>query len=96
MLAGGWGADWFEGRNGADTFRFSATALGAEQTKDFNASTGDFIALEDFGAFSNSALDTNNDGRAGEGDAGAPVGGGMEIELAGVASHGADDFFFVA
>ena len=35
--AGGWGADWFEGRNGADTFRFSATAFGADRLADFDA-----------------------------------------------------------
>ena len=100
------GADWLEGGNGADTFCLSATAPGVDRIADFDPDEGDVIALARFEAgFDFAALDTNDDGLVGEGDAGVTVepdvltlglGGGVEIELAGVAALGPDAFLFIA
>ena len=59
--AGGRDADWFEGRKGADTFRFSGTAFGADRIA--HLETGDdFRGLADFAAGCGcAALDRNND-----------------------------------
>ena len=96
VLADRWGADWFEGRNGADTFRFSAAALGADRFADFDA--GDFIARGDFRAgFGRDAFDTSDyGGRFWQGDHSVTDGGGVENELPRFAPLGGDGHFFVA
>jgi hypothetical protein len=102
-LAGGPGADSLKGGSGADTFWFSATAPGVDQIVDFAWDEGDVIALAKFGV-DFAALDTNEDGLVGSGDDGVCVDGdtltldlgGVEIEVAGVASLGSDAFIFIA
>ena len=78
-------------------FRFSATAFAADRIADFDACEDDFMKLADFVAgFGCAALDTKNDDRLGECEPDRNVGGGVENELAGVASLGATAHFFIA
>jgi hypothetical protein len=95
-LAPGWGADWFEGWTGLDTFRFSRTAFDADRFADFDA--GDFAARGDFrAALGRDAFDTSDyDGGFSDGDHSVIDGVGVENELARFVPLGGDGHFFVA
>ncbi len=94
LHAGGWDADWFEGRKGADTFQFSGTAFGADRIA--HLETGDdFRGLADFAADCGcAALDRNNDDGFAD-DADVTGGGGVENLLAGVVVLDANADFFI-